>query len=193
MDQHEHGFSGERNLAVIRQHPLVLAPTIIGSALMLIATMVVLVLMPGNLGFGGVNLAQFKVLGAFAVLVILLYYLVSQWLRWRYTIYSLTDRRIIFQTGILSRFSESIALDRIQDIRVKQPVIQRMIGLGDIEIESAGRDGAEVLHFIPAPQDLANALNQAIEDHRAAITVPVYSPGQPPGTATVRPYDTGGM
>ena len=79
-------------------------------------------------------------------------------LRWRFATYHLTDRRIVMEGGILSRTAETIPLDRIQNTVIHRPFGDRLIGAGDIEIESAGRDGVEVLHRIPKAEAFYNEL-----------------------------------
>ena len=79
-------------------------------------------------------------------------------LRWRFATYHLTDKRIVMEGGILSRTAETIPLDRIQNTVIHRPLGDRLIGAGDIEIESAGRDGVEVLHRIPKAEQFYNEL-----------------------------------
>lgn len=69
---------------------------------------------------------------------------------WRLTCtYSLTHECVLGSTGILSRQHIRIALSRIVDYRVMRPLIERIIGLGDLHIDTAGRDGDElVMHQI---------------------------------------------
>jgi len=61
-------------------------------------------------------------------------------------------RRVILDTGVVSRASKVIALDRVQDIATNQSLLGRMLGYGRIEIDSAGAAGAEVLSALPHPQ-----------------------------------------
>ena len=96
-------------------------------------------------------------------------------LRWRFATYHLTDRRIIMEGGILSRTAETIPLDRIQNTVIHRPFGDRLIGAGDIEIESAGRDGVEVLHRIPKAEAFYNEL--LADDEHAAVGGRATSPG----------------
>ena len=70
-------------------------------------------------------------------------------LRWRFQTYTLTSHRIVLARGVVSRVTESIALDRIQDTVVRRPLADRLIGAGSLEIQSAGRDGTEILGWCP--------------------------------------------
>ena len=59
---------------------------------------------------------------------------------------------MLLDTGVFSRISKVIALDRVQDIATNQSILGRMLNYGRIEIDSAGAAGAEVLTAIPNPQ-----------------------------------------
>jgi len=96
-----------------------------------------------------------------AIFVINLYY--WGWLAHEYV---LTDQRVILNEGIISKFSRSIAIDRIQDLTTFQGLWGRTWGFGDIELETAGREGAELLSTVPRPQQLRNAIFSQIEARR---------------------------
>jgi uncharacterized membrane protein YdbT with pleckstrin-like domain len=85
---------------------------------------------------------------------------------WRAHEYILTDQRVILNEGVLSKFSRSIAIDRIQDLTTFQGLWGRALRFGDIELESAGRESAEVLSTVPHPQQLRNAIFAQMEARR---------------------------
>jgi uncharacterized membrane protein YdbT with pleckstrin-like domain len=109
------------------------------------------------------ELRLFALLGVlvFALIVLNLYYL-----GWRSNEYILTDQRVILNEGVVSRFSRSIAIDRIQDLTTYQGLWGRAWGFGDIELESAGREGGEWLRTVPRPQQLRNAIFAQMELRR---------------------------
>jgi uncharacterized membrane protein YdbT with pleckstrin-like domain len=150
---------GERILARSTRHWVVLlrptATTVLAMAIALVA-LALLTPIPGELRL-------FLMLGAVLVgLGILnLYY----W-SWRAHEYVLTDQRVILNEGVLSKFSRSIAIDRIQDLTTIQGLWGRTWGFGDIELESAGREGGELLSTVPHPQQLRNAIFGQIEARR---------------------------
>ena len=57
----------------------------------------------------------------------------------------LTDRRVISRSGIVSKRGTEIPLERINNIDFHQRIWERVIGAGDLDIESAGKDGQS--HF----------------------------------------------
>jgi uncharacterized membrane protein YdbT with pleckstrin-like domain len=148
---------GERILVSCSRHWVVLLRPV---ATTVLAAVVLLVI--GSLLLGG-ELRLLVLLGVLlgAILIINLYY----W-GWRAHEYILTDQRVILNEGIVSKFSRSIAIDRIQDLTTFQGLWGRTWGFGDIELESAGREGAELLSTVPRPQQLRNAIFAQIEARR---------------------------
>jgi uncharacterized membrane protein YdbT with pleckstrin-like domain len=147
---------GERSIALVRQHWSVLAGHILGALVVIIVAIVLQAKFPDKIGSASVTTVKTVV-----VLVLIIGALVwagVRVLRWRFSTYHLTDRRIVMEGGILSRTAETIPLDRIQNTVIHRPFGDRLIGAGDIEIESAGRDGVEVLHRIPKAETFYNEL-----------------------------------
>jgi uncharacterized membrane protein YdbT with pleckstrin-like domain len=72
-------------------------------------------------------------------------FVVAAYLRWTYTHFVLTDRRVISRSGVVSKRGTEIPLERINNIDFRQGLLLRMIGAGDLDIESAGREGQS--HF----------------------------------------------
>ena len=149
---------GERILASSPRHWVVLVRPTVTTILAVAIALVIALLLPIQS-----ELRLFVMLGVVVVglLVLNLYY----W-GWRAHEYVLTDQRVILNEGIVSKFSRSIAIDRIQDLTTFQGLWGRTWGFGDIELESAGRDSAEVLSTVPRPQQLRNAIFAQIEARR---------------------------
>jgi uncharacterized membrane protein YdbT with pleckstrin-like domain len=149
---------GERIIVSSSRHWVVLLRPIATTILAAIVLLVVLTLLP----LAG-ELRLFLMLGVAlaGIFVVNLYY----W-GWRAHEYVLTDQRVILNEGIVSKFSRSIAIDRIQDLTTFQGLWGRTWGFGDIELESAGREGAEMLSTVPRPQQLRNAIFAQIEARR---------------------------
>jgi uncharacterized membrane protein YdbT with pleckstrin-like domain len=149
---------GERILASSCRHWVVLLRPMVTTVVAVASALVILALLPI-----AAELRLLLMLGAILVGlgVLNLYY----W-GWRAHEYVLTDQRVILNEGVLSKFSRSIAIDRIQDLTTYQGLWGRTWGFGDIELESAGREGAELLSTVPGPQQLRNAIFSQIEARR---------------------------
>ena len=64
------------------------------------------------------------------------------WLRRRSTRYLVTDRRIHIRTGLMSRHERTTHVDRVQNVNLRQGVFQRLLGIGDVDWDTAGTEEA---------------------------------------------------
>jgi uncharacterized membrane protein YdbT with pleckstrin-like domain len=67
------------------------------------------------------------------------------------TRYTVTNRRIIIQVGVFRRRSIEILLERIESIKVIQPLLGRMVGYGSITIIGTG-GSQDTFDLIANPQ-----------------------------------------
>lgn len=56
---------------------------------------------------------------------------------------SVTERDILFEKGLLSKERAEISISSVRTVRVKQSLLNRIFGVGSIEIYTAG-DNAEI-------------------------------------------------
>ena len=89
--------------------------------------------------------ASSDVTGGITLLIIALLFLGISYLSWKFTFYCLTAERVIKLKGILSKDFYENRLEKVQDLRLKEGVIQRMFGCGDILITTAGMAGVECI------------------------------------------------
>ena len=59
---------------------------------------------------------------------------------------------------MLSRSTRTMELSRIQDVRVDQTLLQRMIGIGTITVETAGETGRLSMANVDRPQTVADII-----------------------------------
>ena len=165
---------GERSIALVRQHWSVLAGHVLGAIVVIVVAVVLDAKLPDKIG--SLSITTVKTIVMLVLIVAAVLWAGLRILRWRFATYHLTDRRIVMEGGILSRTAETIPLDRIQNTVIHRPFGDRLIGAGDIEIESAGRDGVEVLHRIPKAQAFYNEL-------LTTMNTPPFAgaPSRPPG------------
>ncbi len=87
-----------------------------------------------------------------AVVTIAWYFLaVLPAMRWRWTMFVLTSDRLITRSGIVAKHSREIPLERINDIASSQSLFDRLVGSGDLRVESAGEWGRHAFRDIPRP------------------------------------------
>jgi uncharacterized membrane protein YdbT with pleckstrin-like domain len=91
---------------------------------------------------------------AFAMIIFFLYWLGIK--------YYLTSWRLIEERGIVGKRIVQIGLDRAQDLTCRYGVLGRLLGFGDLEIESAGTEGKIIFGFIPTPWRYKEKISAAI-------------------------------
>jgi uncharacterized membrane protein YdbT with pleckstrin-like domain len=72
--------------------------------------------------------------------VLLLLVLLVGWLKRIDTLYVVTDRRIHIRQGIVSRRDHSTTHERIQNVNTDQGLLERMLGIGSVDFDTAGSD-----------------------------------------------------
>jgi uncharacterized membrane protein YdbT with pleckstrin-like domain len=65
-----------------------------------------------------------------------------------------------YETGILGRTTRSIMISRVQDVTVRQRIGQRIFGVGDLCIETAGKTSWEDFVNFDRPQEIADHINE---------------------------------
>jgi|SRR4030088_2384552 uncharacterized membrane protein YdbT with pleckstrin-like domain len=132
---------------VLRDHPhwIVVVKSLVVPVILLIAAVVI------DLTVKDTGIKYFQVIVTLAAIAIAGLWLIVVWIRWQSTSYTLTDQRIKIETGVFSRQSKMIPIDRVQDCTTKQSLIGRMLGYGRVEVDAAGAQGAEVLDHLPNP------------------------------------------
>lgn len=83
--------------------------------------------------------------------------------RWRFTLFVLTNERVITRHGVVAKHSKEIPLETINDVTFAQRVLERIIGAGDLIIESAGESGQNRFADIRAPEQVQLEIYRAAE------------------------------
>jgi uncharacterized membrane protein YdbT with pleckstrin-like domain len=88
------------------------------------------------------------------------------WAGWRAWVlssfeYVLTDRRIIRQVGILSKSSNDAWLDKVNNVEHRQSLWGRLLGFGDVVIDTASESGTTVFAGIADPLAFKRAVVEA--------------------------------
>lgn len=84
-------------------------------------------------------------------------------LRWWFTSYVLTSERIIVRRGMVARSGTEIPLENIVNVLFSQRVLERLLGYGDVLVESAGSQGQSRLKDVPDPQGFQTEIYRARE------------------------------
>jgi uncharacterized membrane protein YdbT with pleckstrin-like domain len=72
-------------------------------------------------------------------------WLIPLWWKTRGIHYRVTTRRIVVETGVLSKRLEQVDLYRINDYAVERPFSQRLLGTGNLLLKSADKTTPEIM------------------------------------------------
>jgi uncharacterized membrane protein YdbT with pleckstrin-like domain len=103
-------------------------------------------------------------------LAVLLATVVGRVLRWATTHFVLTTERLIFRSGVVAKFGREIPLERINDVTFSQSLFERLIGAGDLLLESAGEHGQSRFSNVRDPEAVQLEIYRQMEanDRRRA-------------------------
>jgi uncharacterized membrane protein YdbT with pleckstrin-like domain len=104
------------------------------------------------------------VIWAVALLALILLTL-KRFLNWLTTSYTVTNRRIITRTGILSRRGHDIPIPRISDVAYEHGLIDRMLGCGTLVISDASERGTVRLPDIPQVEQVHLQISDLVFGH----------------------------
>ena len=104
---------------------------------------------------------------AIAGIVISAVLLVSRYIQWFTTNFVITSDRIIFRTGVFAKHGIEIPLERVNNVIFRQGVIERILGCGDLLIESGGETGQQRFTEVKDP-DRVQALIHTQVDAKVA-------------------------
>src|ERR1700722_8013882 len=69
------------------------------------------------------------------------------------------DDHLTLETGFLSRTRRTVDMAKIQDVTVRQTFGQRLLGVGDLRLESAGESGGAIaIGNLDRPRQLADEI-----------------------------------
>jgi uncharacterized membrane protein YdbT with pleckstrin-like domain len=78
----------------------------------------------------------------------------------RVTRMTILDDKLRYETGFVAKTTRTILISRIQDVTVRQGVGQRILGVGDLSIETAGETSRLTISGIDKPQEIADHIHE---------------------------------
>ncbi len=88
-----------------------------------------------------------------------------RWMAWRTTNFVVTTDRLIYRNGVLAKEGIEIPLDRVNNVLFSQTIFERMLGAGDLVIESAGESGRQAFSDVRKPSAVQNEIYRQIESN----------------------------
>jgi uncharacterized membrane protein YdbT with pleckstrin-like domain len=78
---------------------------------------------------------------------------------------TISGDKLRYDLGLLSKTTRNIQLSKVQDVRVDQSFPQRLLGVGNISIETSGEASRLTLANIDAPHAVADEIIAASQEH----------------------------
>jgi uncharacterized membrane protein YdbT with pleckstrin-like domain len=114
-----------------------------------------------------------------AGIVVLLAFPLRAFLTWATSHFVVTSDRVIHRSGWLAKSSMEIPLERINDVKFRQSVLERMVGAGDLVIESGGEYGQNRFSDIRGPEDVQKLIYERAEANQRRDAGRTELPGDP--------------
>lgn len=107
------------------------------------------------------------------LIVVSAIWLIIRYLKWTTTNFVITSDRLIFRQGVIAKLGIEIPLERVNAVHFHQSIFERMVGAGDLVIESGAEEGQQRFTDIPRPdrvQNLIHAQMEVNEKRRFTVT-----------------------
>lgn len=123
----------------------------------------VVVLVAGIVGAVALRDVDAARIAFLVVIVVSAVWLAVVYAKWATTNVVVTTDRLIHRVGVLGKQGKEIPLERVNDIAVSQTFFERLIGSGDVTIESGGERGQQIFTDIAKPFLVQNVIYTEME------------------------------
>lgn len=114
---------------------------------------------------GSISVSLTVLVGIIAVLVVLVVGFVKR----ISTTYEITEGHLRIRRGLLTRDLQECRLNRVQNVTVRQELLERILRFGDVDFDTAGTAGADFsFRGVGNPQEIMRRVNAAQRAAEAA-------------------------
>jgi len=99
-------------------------------------------------------------IAAFGVGILILIY---WYIQTRATALTVTDSDLMYERGILSKERTSVSINHVRSVNVMQSFVNRILGVGTIQISTAGDEPEFTIADMPDPHVIREAIAKAQE------------------------------
>src|SRR5262245_7790060 len=86
-----------------------------------------------------------------------------RFIKWRTVDFVVTSDRVIFRQGVFAKSGIEIPLGRVNNVNFSQGILERLVGAGNLMIESGGEDGQSHFTDIRNPQNVQKTIHDMID------------------------------
>ena len=92
-------------------------------------------------------------------------WLVARYIKWLTTNFVITSDRVIFRHGVFAKSGIEIPLERVNSVHFSQSIIERIVGAGDLLIESGAEGGQQRFTDVHDPDKIQNLIHSQMEQN----------------------------
>ena len=118
----------------------------------------------GGLLIAGTDIDWLQIPAGILILGCLLWF-GARYARWVTTNFVVTTDRLIYRHGVLAKHGIEIPLERVNTVFFRQSIFERVVGSGDLVIESASEQGRQAFSNVRNPDAIQNEIYRQIEDN----------------------------
>ena len=141
----------EKKLIIIRQHWIKLVLPFF--AWVLLGTLLLLL----NWFTASVNLI---------IILVTAIYPMIEYINWKYNLWCVTNMRVVDESGFFTRYSKESPLDKINNVEYDQSIWGRLLGFGNVDIQTAAELGETTYKLIHHPKLLKDTITRAQEEYK---------------------------
>ena len=141
----------EKLLIIIRQHWIRLALPVLAWFLLVIVLLL---------------LKWFSFSAGLLIVLIAAIYPAYEYINWKYNLWAVTNMRVVDESGYFSRHSKESPLDKINNVEFDQSIWGRLLGFGDVDIQTAAEMGETTYNLIHHPKLLKDTITHAQEEYK---------------------------
>jgi uncharacterized membrane protein YdbT with pleckstrin-like domain len=164
---------GEELVMDLRPHWIALVFPLAETALLVAAVVAALVYVPDSWPAW----SRWAIVAAGVVLFLI--HPLRRIVAWATSHFVVTSDRVIHRSGWFAKQSMEIPLENISDVKFNQSVFERVIGAGDLILESPGTFGQEVFGDVRKPEHVQKSIYEMTEANQRRMR----GPGQAPSMA----------
>lgn len=139
----------EKLLLIIHQHWIKLVPPFFA---WLVLTIALLVWLPTAIGF--------------VIILLTAIFPAVEYINWKYNLWGVTNMRVVDESGFFTRYSKESPLDKINNVEYDQPILGRLFGYGNVDIQTAAEMGETKYQLIHHPKLLKDTITHAQEEYK---------------------------
>ena len=100
------------------------------------------------------------------IILVTAIYPMIEYINWKYNLWAVTNMRVVDESGFFTRYSKESPLDKINNVEYDQPIMGRILGYGNVDIQTAAEMGETKYQLIHHPKLLKDTITHAQEEYK---------------------------